>query len=203
MRRRCRSSSCRSSSRWRNVHAGRGIASNHYAARDLPEDARGLLPDVAPPLRVPAARLRRVPDLLRLLQEGLSGDQRPDHRAHGGRHRGGDLPSRRGAAAPGALRGASSASTRSSRRGVRRRRSCESLRARAATPGRQWLEELATSRDPWFNINVGDGFYHYHRSWNDDLSMPFAGLPGYIAQVQGRRVPRAAGRAAAGASAGS
>jgi len=51
-------------------------------------------------------------------------------------------------------------------------------------PGRQWLMELQTSRDPWFNINVGDGFYHYHRSWNDDLSMPFAGLPGYIRQVQ-------------------
>ena len=50
--------------------------------------------------------------------------------------------------------------------------------------GQEWLEELATSRDPWFNINVGDGFYHYHRSWNDDLSMPFAGLPGYIARVK-------------------
>ena len=51
-------------------------------------------------------------------------------------------------------------------------------------PGRAWLEELATSRDPWFNINVGDGFYHYHRSWNDDLSMPFAGLTDYIARVK-------------------
>jgi len=51
-------------------------------------------------------------------------------------------------------------------------------------PGEEWLKELATSRDPWFNINVGDGFYHYHRSWNDDLSMPFAGLPGYIARVK-------------------
>jgi len=50
--------------------------------------------------------------------------------------------------------------------------------------GRKWLEELADSRDPWFNINVGDGFYHYHRSWNDDLSMPFASLPGYIANVK-------------------
>src|SRR5215472_6124637 len=57
------------------------------------------------------------------------------------------------------------------------------LEARGAA-GRSWLEELATSRDPWFNINVGDGFYHYHRSWNDDLSMPFAGLPGYIARVK-------------------
>jgi phosphohistidine swiveling domain-containing protein len=54
----------------------------------------------------------------------------------------------------------------------------------AGPPGEQWLRELAASRDPWFNINVGDGFYHYHRSWNDDLSMPFAGLPGYIARVK-------------------
>jgi len=50
--------------------------------------------------------------------------------------------------------------------------------------GKKWLEELATSRDPWFNVNVGDGFYHHHRSWNDDLSMPFASLPGYIANVK-------------------
>jgi pyruvate, water dikinase len=54
----------------------------------------------------------------------------------------------------------------------------------AGVPGRKWLDELATSRDPWFNINVGDGFYHYHRSWNDDLSMPFAGIPGYIRLMQ-------------------
>jgi len=51
-------------------------------------------------------------------------------------------------------------------------------------PGKAWLDELETSRHPWFNINVGDGFYHYHRSWNDDLSMPFSALPGYIRQVK-------------------
>jgi pyruvate, water dikinase len=50
--------------------------------------------------------------------------------------------------------------------------------------GRAWLRELESAREPWFNINVGDGFYHYHRSWNDDLSMPFAGLPGYISRVK-------------------
>jgi pyruvate,water dikinase len=59
----------------------------------------------------------------------------------------------------------------------------ESLR-QAGPPGQQWLQDLEVSRDPWFNINVGDGFYHYHRSWNDDLSMAFAGLPGYIARVK-------------------
>jgi len=51
-------------------------------------------------------------------------------------------------------------------------------------PGRAWLQELETSRHPWFNINVGDGFYHYHRAWNDDLSMPFACLPEYIRRVK-------------------
>ncbi len=54
----------------------------------------------------------------------------------------------------------------------------------AGPPGLEWLKELQTSRDPWFNINVGDGFYHYHRSWNDDLSMPFTSIPGYIERVK-------------------
>jgi pyruvate,water dikinase len=57
------------------------------------------------------------------------------------------------------------------------------LRA-AGEPGRRWLAELETSREPWFNINVGDGFYHYHRSWNDDLSMPLASLPGYMRRIR-------------------
>jgi pyruvate,water dikinase len=50
--------------------------------------------------------------------------------------------------------------------------------------GLAWLKELEVSRHPWFNINVGDGFYHYHRAWNDDLSMPFASLPDYIQRVK-------------------
>jgi pyruvate, water dikinase len=50
--------------------------------------------------------------------------------------------------------------------------------------GKQWLQELDTSRNPWFNVNVGDGFYHYHRSWNDDLTLPFSALPSYIRQVK-------------------
>ncbi|MDB6161768.1 MAG: hypothetical protein JWO04_5474 [Gammaproteobacteria bacterium] len=59
----------------------------------------------------------------------------------------------------------------------------ESLQ-QAGEGGKAWLGELEISREPWFNINVGDGFYHYHRSWNDDLSMAFAGLPGYIARLK-------------------
>ena len=71
------------------------------------------------------------------------------------------------------------------------RRHHQSARATAASLGGLGSKELAVSRDPWFNINVGDGFYHYHRSWNDDLSMPFAALPGYIANVKaGKRIER-------------
>lgn len=51
-------------------------------------------------------------------------------------------------------------------------------------PGKEWLAELEKSRNPWFNVNVGDGFYHYHRSWNDDLSLPFSALPGYISKIK-------------------
>ncbi len=68
-----------------------------------------------------------------------------------------------------------------------------------------WLEELEISRHPWFNINVGDGFYHYHRAWNDDLSMPFACLPEYIKRVKAgesleRPIEATAGRAPASSS---
>jgi pyruvate,water dikinase len=57
-----------------------------------------------------------------------------------------------------------------------------SLKKKGAA-GRAWLEELESSRNPWFNINVGDGFYHYHRAWNDDLSMPFASLSAYVGRL--------------------
>lgn len=49
----------------------RGRGRQPCADRHLPHAARRLFPDVAPPLRVPAARLRRLPDLLQLLQQGL------------------------------------------------------------------------------------------------------------------------------------
>ncbi|MGC1460072.1 MAG: PEP-utilizing enzyme [Steroidobacteraceae bacterium] len=70
----------------------------------------------------------------------------------------------------------------------------ETLR-KSGEPGNAWLKELETSRHPWFNINVGDGFYHYHRAWNDDLSMPFASLPDYIERVKaGESLERPVGK---------
>lgn len=57
--------------------------------------------------------------------------------------------------------------------------------------GRKWIAELDRSREPWFHVSTGDGFYHHHRSWNDDLSVPFSALPRYIALIkQGKSLDR-------------
>ncbi len=63
---------------------------------------------------------------------------------------------------------------------------CEPAAVLAALDGRgeageRWLAGFAAARDPWFNVSTGDGFYHHHRSWNDDLTVPFAALPRYVA----------------------
>jgi pyruvate,water dikinase len=55
-------------------------------------------------------------------------------------------------------------------------------------PGAVWLAEFDQARDPWFNVSTGDGFYHHHRSWDEDLTVPFAALPRYVGQVRGGAV---------------
>jgi pyruvate,water dikinase len=57
--------------------------------------------------------------------------------------------------------------------------------------GRAWLVELEKVKDPWFNMATGDGLYHYYRSWNDDPSIPYASLVGYVrALTDGEEVER-------------
>ena len=50
--------------------------------------------------------------------------------------------------------------------------------------GQQWIAAFEKARDPWFNMCTGDGFYHHHRAWNDDLSVPFSALPRYVQMVK-------------------
>ncbi|HEY5295116.1 MAG TPA: PEP-utilizing enzyme [Gaiellaceae bacterium] len=50
--------------------------------------------------------------------------------------------------------------------------------------GRAWLEDLESRKHPWFFMSTGDGFYHHHRAWADDLRFPFAAITGYIAQLR-------------------
>ncbi|RBY83814.1 PEP-utilizing protein mobile subunit [Geodermatophilus sp. TF02-6] len=49
--------------------------------------------------------------------------------------------------------------------------------------GARWLAALEEAKDPWFHVSVGDGFYHHHLSWADDLTVPFAALPRYVEQI--------------------
>jgi pyruvate,water dikinase len=49
--------------------------------------------------------------------------------------------------------------------------------------GVRWLAALEQAKDPWFHVSVGDGFYHHHLSWADDLTVPFAALPRYVQQI--------------------
>ena len=101
------------------------------AARRLPADAAHGRGDVAAPFRVPAARLRRLPDVLGPVQGEHARHPRPAHRADDRRHRRPAVPPRRRAAPPGAPR----------RRHGRRRR----VRQTAARP-RQVDAELAHDR---------------------------------------------------------
>ena len=50
--------------------------------------------------------------------------------------------------------------------------------------GQRWLDGFEEARDPWFHVSTGDGFYHHHRSWNDNLTVPFAALPRYVRMVR-------------------
>jgi pyruvate,water dikinase len=57
--------------------------------------------------------------------------------------------------------------------------------------GRAWIEDLEARKHPWFMMSTGDGFYHHHRAWADDLRLPFTAIGGYVAQLrEGRELGR-------------
>ena len=104
----------------RRVRAGRGRVRGPgdellRRARRLPQRAAPPRRDVAAPLRVPAARLRRVHDLRRAVQGQPAGHPRPAHRADGRGPRRAPLPARRRASPARAPR-----DRHRRRRGVRR-----------------------------------------------------------------------------------
>src|SRR5581483_4455386 len=50
--------------------------------------------------------------------------------------------------------------------------------------GRAWLDDFERRKHPWFFMSTGDGFYHHHRAWADDLALPFAAITGYVSQLR-------------------
>jgi len=54
----------------------------------------------------------------------------------------------------------------------------------AGAPGQEWLAEWEAVKTPWFYYSNGNGFYHHHRSWIDDPSVPLGHLRGYVTRLQ-------------------
>jgi pyruvate, water dikinase len=54
-----------------------------------------------------------------------------------------------------------------------------------SSPGQEWLAEWEAVKTPWFCYSNGNGFYHHHRSWIDDPSVPLAHLQGYLERLRG------------------
>ena len=53
-----------------------------------------------------------------------------------------------------------------------------------SSPGKEWLEEFAQARDPWFCLSYGSGLYHHHRSWIDDTALPIATIGSYLVRLE-------------------
>ena len=49
--------------------------------------------------------------------------------------------------------------------------------------GSEWLAELESRKEPWFNITSGEGMYHYPRAWKHDLRMPFMAIADYVERI--------------------
>lgn len=61
----------------------------------------------------------------------------------------------------------------------------EILQSLRSDPGAQeWVSSLDEIWRPWFYFSNGAGFYHHHRSWIDDLTVPWSALTGYIDRLE-------------------
>jgi len=57
--------------------------------------------------------------------------------------------------------------------------------------GVEWLTSLNLSREPWFNVSTGTGWFHHDRSWNDAMNIPLNGIQTYIQKLkQGVNIER-------------
>lgn len=50
--------------------------------------------------------------------------------------------------------------------------------------GVEWLTSLNLSREPWFNVSTGTGWFHHDRSWNDAMNIPLNGIQTYIQKIK-------------------
>ena len=50
--------------------------------------------------------------------------------------------------------------------------------------GKKWIEAWDNTKQPWFNISSGTGWYHNDPSWNDDLNIPLDSMRIYLEKLQ-------------------
>jgi pyruvate,water dikinase len=57
--------------------------------------------------------------------------------------------------------------------------------------GKKWLAEFEKSKNPWFYVSCGGGWYHYEGSWTTKLDYPYNYIKGYIEQLEkGEKIDR-------------
>jgi pyruvate,water dikinase len=57
--------------------------------------------------------------------------------------------------------------------------------------GNAWLVEHEKSKDPWFYVSCGSGWFHHEGSWLTKPEIPFGYLKGYIERIEkGEKVER-------------
>jgi phosphohistidine swiveling domain-containing protein len=72
-------------------------------------------------------------------------------------------------------------------RHVKRAEDEHELRASLATSqaGAEWLADFEETKNPWFYFSCGTGaFYHHHRSWIDDPTLPIAAIGSYVERLE-------------------
>jgi pyruvate,water dikinase len=53
-----------------------------------------------------------------------------------------------------------------------------------APEGQRWLDTFEEAKEPWFWFSTGPGYCHQHRSWIDEMSIPFSAMRGYVEKLQ-------------------
>jgi len=67
-------------------------------------------------------------------------------------------------------------------------------RLKTIPDGRRWLEEYEKSKDPWFYVSCGSGWFHHEGSWITHEEIPFGYIKGYIQRLEkGETIERALG----------
>ena len=57
--------------------------------------------------------------------------------------------------------------------------------------GKQWLEEYEKSKDPWFKVSCGSGWFHYEGSWNTNMDIPYSYIKSYLERLEkGEKIER-------------